>query len=240
MLTFKDFLQMPITWLLVCVLVVVVARWKRWRLTQTLAAMGLVFWYLSITPLGASAWLHSLTWVQLAPPPDCAATTAPRDFVILPGGLDWWTTPNVVVLSDWSKDRADTALAQLHANDRVLIPGSDPGQWWKEADVLQRYLLQHHVDAKLLTIGPPSSTTYENLQQLRPQLRQRPVILVTSFWHMPRAQRAANHLNITVCPLNTKEQWQFNVLPAFAAHWSSKAAIHEWLGLMWYAMSNRN
>ncbi|NRB42413.1 MAG: YdcF family protein, partial [Pseudomonadales bacterium] len=85
-----------------------------------------------------------------------------------------------------------------------------------------------------------SNTTYENLLSLKSVVDDKQYYyLVTSYWHMPRVIKSARKIGLKICPVETPKLFSSSVIPTLEAHWKTKAAIHEWIALLWYWLSNR-
>lgn len=91
-----------------------------------------------------------------------------------------------------------------------------------------------------------SRTTYENavLSAQMPGVdRQRPWLLVTSAWHMPRALATFRKAgwNVTPYPVDFRTAnatpWTQYSMRDSPAHW--QLALHEWLGYLFYRVSGR-
>lgn len=87
-----------------------------------------------------------------------------------------------------------------------------------------------------------SKTTGENAyytKVLLDQLRIDNVFLVTNSIHMPRAVASFRKEGITVIPAPTifiknEHPWYTLTIPSARALYTSRQALHEWLGLIWY------
>jgi uncharacterized SAM-binding protein YcdF (DUF218 family) len=66
------------------------------------------------------------------------------------------------------------------------------------------------------------------------------VLLVTHAWHMPRAVRSFAAAGITVTPAPTffhrEPLTPLDFLPRPEGLLASRHAMHEWIGLIWYAL----
>jgi len=181
-------------------------------------------------------WLGSLTILNAKFDESCSKNESLTSVILLPGGLSWRREDNGEKLSDWSIERANRVveLSKESALDQVVLPGGLGRGNNSEAGLLKRYL-QKKINVQAYVVAGSSTNTYENLKTLIPILNdQASYYLVTSYWHMPRAKRVASKLSIMVCPVMTRIEMSWNLVPSFEAHWHSKAAIHEWLGLAWY------
>ena len=70
-------------------------------------------------------------------------------------------------------------------------------------------------------------------------------MLVTSFIHVPRAQRAFASAGFEVCPLGTDarrlpSRLPWALVPRTSALVNADVALHEWLGLAYYRWRDRD
>lgn len=103
--------------------------------------------------------------------------------------------------------RLDTAaaLARLQPAALIAVCGGQPwGESDSEAAVMARYLQERHgIAPERLVLEQVSTSTEENLSLGRPLLQARgvrataPMALVTSDFHLPRAQRIARRVGFT-------------------------------------------
>ncbi|WP_043649314.1 YdcF family protein [Chitinilyticum litopenaei] len=160
------------------------ARWRRWcwRLVLLLFAVwlaGLLAFMLQLARHGGSE----------------PATPAPLAIVVLGSGLEGREPAPLL------RARLDRArqLAQQHPHSLLIVSG---GQGWSEeiseAEAMQAYLLRHGVAAARIRQEDRSTSTEENLlysarvlQSAGVLVSQQPVWLVTSDFHVLRAQRIA-------------------------------------------------
>jgi uncharacterized SAM-binding protein YcdF (DUF218 family) len=200
-----------------------------------------VFWLFSLTPLGASLWLGSLTMMNESVAGSCLKNENSNSVILLPGGLSWRPEDKGEKLSDWSIKRANRVveLSKESVLEQVILPGGLGSGSNSEAELLKKYL-QNRIDIKKYLIAEKSNNTFENLETLMSLLNnQRPYYLVTSYWHMPRAKGVADKLSLITCPIITMNQINWSLMPSLEAHWHSKAAMHEWLGLAWYRIKGK-
>ncbi|MBL4796362.1 MAG: YdcF family protein [Oleispira sp.] len=235
----KELVQMPIFWLVISVCMLFIYLLFGTVKQSALFLFVTFFWYLSITPLGTSMWLGSLILID-GTNNDCIKKDI-NALIILPGGLSWRPNDGEDKLSDWSIDRAKRALELLKDNNvtQVILPGGIGKGAYTEAELLKRYI-ESEVNDINFDISGSSFNTYENLETIRAILKKQAYYyLVTSYWHMPRAKRVAEKLSIKVCPIVTEFDMKWSLIPSFEAHWHSKAAMHEWLGLAWYRIKGK-
>lgn len=126
----------------------------------------------------------------------------------------------------------------------ILVTGGKPdGSTESEAAVMARSL---HDDFGVATrwLEQASDTTADNARLSVPILRNagvQHVLLVTDAMHMPRAVRSFRAQGIEVIPAPTVffsgERFTFNdLLPGGDGLRRSNYALHEWIGLLWYAL----
>ena len=70
------------------------------------------------------------------------------------------------------------------------------------------------------------------------------ILLVTHAWHMPRAAATFEKAGFTVFPASTMSNANrpfqvLDLLPSAGGLLQSRTALHEWLGLLWYALLGR-
>lgn len=235
----KEILQVPVFWLVISGYVLCIAILFLSNKFVVISLFVLLFWFLSITPFGASLFLGSLTLLDSGAE-ECTDEDI-NSLIVMPGGLSWQPDQEGHKLSPWSIIRADRAIEVLKTmkNTQVILPGGLGRGKHSEAQLLKDYI-QSEAGISDYVIGESSNNTFENLVTLMPLLsKDKGYLLVTSYWHMARAKRVAEKLSIIVCPVATKFEMNWSLIPNFKAHWDSKAAIHEWLGLAWYRVTGR-
>jgi len=122
-----------------------------------------------------------------------AAVTGSRlntpDYLTIESGP---TIADAMVVPGGAIDRADRAAQLFQANEapRIIISGT--GDWMAN----RRYLLQHRVPGRCITVEPDSSTTRDNARFSVPILRRmgaKRVIIVTTWYHSRRALACFRH-----------------------------------------------
>jgi uncharacterized SAM-binding protein YcdF (DUF218 family) len=198
----------------------------------------------------ATLWICS-TWVVgngllrlLEPPPlPAAELKTAHAIVVLGGGL-------VVDSPEYSSDvPVPEALARLRYAAQlaresalpILLAGGNPyGGSVSEARAMEIVLKDFGVEARWLeaqsaTTAGNASATYA---LLAPEKRLR-VVLVTSAWHMPRAERAFRRAGFDVVPGPTSYTARLpmraiDFLPSAYGLGQTRAALWELLGILWY------
>ena len=116
-----------------------------------------------------------------------------------------------------------------------------------EAQAMKPLALDLGVPPERLIVEAASQNTMQNARELRTLLApggHRRIGLVTSALHMRRAERVFKQVfaDDTVIPIPVHfiydpppERWQM-VIPTARALTTSTDALHEWIGLLWYAI----
>lgn len=116
-----------------------------------------------------------------------------------------------------------------------------------EADIAQNWLQEMGVPENKIIKEDQARTTYENGVYIKKWMKNNDInniYLVTSALHMPRSSAVFSNLNINFIPVisgysyNHKLSW-LDYLPNRSALTANLAAIHEWLGLIWYKLNGR-
>jgi uncharacterized SAM-binding protein YcdF (DUF218 family) len=227
--------------LLLLALGAILAR-RRIRLGVTLGVLGF-----------ATLWLSSLEGIgysllrRLEPPPVSKAALANATAIVVLGALRIHDSP------EYGEDTAGTqALARLRYAARlarttglpILVSGGKPyGGALPEGEVMAR-VLQQDFNTPVKWIEDRSTTTAENAAQsfalLQPAGHTR-IALVTSAWHMPRAERTFRKAGFDVIPAPTaytsrRESRLTDWLPSAEGLYATHVALWELLGAAWYRL----
>jgi uncharacterized SAM-binding protein YcdF (DUF218 family) len=203
------------------------------------------------TPLAAYLALGSLEWHY---PSDDRRLASSPVIVVLGGGM--WPADSLRHKAELSPDtlyRCLHAAELYHQGPRcpVLVSGGkvrakEPGP--PVADVMRQLLSQLGVPAADIWVEETSRSTYENATECRKQLAVRKidhVTLVTSAVHMVRAARCFRRQGLTVVPAPCYHRATRlpsgidPLLPSADAARGVQDAYHEWIGLLWYWLSDR-
>lgn len=121
------------------------------------------------------------------------------------------------------------ALYRAKPARRILLVGGRTGGSASEAERGREFLLGLGIPAAQLFIEDQSLNTLDNLRharRLRPELRERPFVLVTSRYHLARSLALARGLGLQPVPCAAEEHWQLKplllwrlVLEAYYLHW---------------------
>lgn len=204
----------------------------------------------------AALWLSSLEGVgysllrRLEPPPVSNAALASASAIVVLGAVRIHNSP------EYGEDTAGAqALARLRYAARlarttglpILVSGGKPyGGTLAEGEIMAR-VLQQDFNAPVKWIEERSTTTAENATHsfaiLQPAGHTR-IALVTSAWHMPRAERAFRKAGFDVIPAPTaytshRESKFTDWLPSAEGLYATHVALWEMLGTAWYKLRGR-
>lgn len=206
-------------------------------------------------------WLGVLVWAYLMSIPaiaDRAADMLERQYqpiadlepyrnmpvVLLSSGGQRWDPEdgwvNFLANSGW--ERLLVAVATARKVDGALfIAGGPPKRAGQEpiAITMQGVIETMGIDLKQLNVETASTNTYENLANLKDQLKNEPFIMVTSASHLPRAMAVSRKLGLEAMAqpadyLSGRVVGIRRFLPSSAAllHW--QVILHEVVGLLYY------
>lgn len=238
----------PLNLILVCALGLWMRlRWPRFGLGLSIAAL-LILSVIS-TRVGASLFVTPLE--QLNSPLLSAKDAGAQAIVVLGGsrisrapeyaGLDIPSSPTLQRLRYAAKLQRETGLP-------VLVTGGQPdGAEESEAAIMTR-VLRDDFSVPVKWIEGASNNTAENAQfsyRILNAVGVHRILLVTDALHMQRAKLVFEKMGFEVIPAPTI--FVASMRPALtdflpSAHWLHKSsyAMHEWLGLAWYALYHRN
>ncbi|MGF1644303.1 MAG: YdcF family protein [Thiotrichales bacterium] len=128
----------------------------------------------------------------------------------------------------------------------VITTGGDFGGREPSEALLAQAFLERELGVATVYSESSSQTTYENAIQARDILDakglRRPLI-VTHYWHMPRAIRSFRVLGMDAiaAPVarvtrGSMERGAWQWVPQVDALRHTRYALHEWLGQIWYAI----
>lgn len=223
-------------------LVLLALGWRRLGWTAILtASIGTSI--LSWPPLGDALLFHVEEQARIA---ERAAPRCCYDaIVVLGGGIAPAIPPerDFPSLTDGS-DRIWYAarLYKQGVAPRIIVSGggflANNGPATTEAEAMRRFLVELGVPDTAIVSEGKSDNTIENIQNVRAMVQDKPVALVTSGYHMPRALRIAQaaNLNAAAFPTNfhalrsTRPPWE-NWLPTLEGMGETILALHEIVGI---------
>jgi uncharacterized SAM-binding protein YcdF (DUF218 family) len=240
-----SFLVYPLSLSLVLVLggLVASARWP--RAGRAVAAGGaLLLWVAALPPVG-TALLQTLESEH--PPTPVAQTPSADAIVVLGGAVGAPQPPRLHPDLVGTSDRAWHAARLYRAGKAPVVIASGGTLPWAdsvaaEASVMERLLQSWGVPPADVLVEGKSATTRQNAVYTARLARERGLdrlLLVTSASHMPRALRAFRAVGLDVAPAPTdyrgvRSPGSFSLLPEAEALDASTAAIHEWVGRLYY------
>lgn len=178
---------------------------------------------------------------QCAPPPPGSV------LVVLAGGLDRAAADagDLGRLSEESFRRtvAGVRLAK-EVPDSVLLLSGGLGGRVREADLMGTLAAALGMPAQRLVLEREARSTYQNAMRLKPMIegfRGRPIYLVTSAAHMPRAAAVFWSSGQPVCPLPVDFQHREPegvdaIVPRVDSMLKTTEALHEMVGYLAYRM----
>lgn len=217
-------------------------RWLR----RACAAV-LFLWWIAATPTTASLALGVLERQATAEAAGCVPPESHARFIVLAGGLDRQASSaqDVGALSATSMRRiiAAAQLARGVPDSHLLISGG-MGRRWTEADLMGALAQRLGIAPERMELERRSRNTLQNAREVARMLRgapPRPLYLVTSAYHMPRAWMSFRRSGLQVCALPV----DYESIPAFSledlvpdasALRTMSHAVHEYLGIAYYRL----
>ena len=217
------------------------------RLLRRTSVGVLCLWWLGATPLTASWALAALERSATAEAAACAPPASDARFIVLAGGLraQPGSAQDVGALSDASLRRTIAAARLAHEvpDSRLLISGG-VGWQWKEADLMGTLAQRLGVARDRIELERRAQDTLQNAREVARMLRgmpPRPLYLVTSAYHMPRAWMSFRHSGLQVCavPVDFESIAKVSpedLVPDAAGLRSMSLALHEYLGIVYYRL----
>lgn len=143
------------------------------------------------------------------------------------------------------------ALSKQYPNAKLLFTGGSGDilmQNIKEGDVVGPLLVDLGVDIKRLKVESNSRNTYENAvlsKRLAQPLAEETWVLITSAFHMPRSVGVFRQVEWDVIPFPVDYHFEENLAFELSFNFVGgvyvlSRAIHEWLGLLIYWLTDRS
>lgn len=229
-----------------------------------LAGLGLVFWrrrpllgrglvavgvlLLVTLSLGIVARALLVPLETRHPPlAPAAAANLPVDAIVVLGAGRYRAAPEFgdddVIGPALDRLRYGALLARQSGKPLLVTGGSPDGGSVSEGEAMRRSL-ERDFGVAVRWVEGASDNTQENARRsaeiLLPQGAGR-IALVTHAWHMPRAVNAFSASGFAVVPAPTGYSAigpgsPLDFLPRAGALHASSRALHEWIGLAWYAL----
>ena len=214
------------------------------NLGKFLIAAGFILLYaLSIGPV-SEALLKPL---ETSAPPFAEKQVHVDAVIVLGGGvrdLSWLELPSQPSCTSLDRIVLGVSLYRKLHVPLVLVGGNgDPSRIKDgDADAMEHAALALGVPAKDIRVENKSKNTLEGAKALRKIITGKKLLLVTSAYHMKRAQAMFVKQGYTVLPapagyLEERTELSFySFIPHSDALSASSMAIREYLSLIWYAL----
>jgi uncharacterized SAM-binding protein YcdF (DUF218 family) len=230
--------------------VVALLIWRRWQRSAVAMLWGGL---LMLVALGFEAVPHALlrSLENQHPVPPRASVQEHVGVIVLGGALQHpnsFQTHGQVPLGDaaermtvpvaWMRQHPHLILVFSGGEGRLLTTGVT------EAELAKAFYAEQGVDMARVRLEGGSRTTRENAQQVAALLGERcqkPWLLVTSAWHMPRSLPEFQAVGCAVTPYpvdfrtGADTPWTEYSLARSLLLWQT--ALHEWLGLGVYRLT---
>lgn len=223
-------------WLAAAGLILLRTRWR--RAGVALASASVAGLYLLSTPLVVAAMMRTL---DRYPPldPEAVAPAAASAIVILSASQRDALEYGGVTASPAAFERVRYGV-WLHRRlgFPILITG-------REGDVMAE-AMERWYGTRARWVESESGNTHLHVVACAPLVRDagiERIVLVTHYWHMPRAVASFGQLGVEIVPAplaldRDDEDWYDPrwLLPGAAAFYTSAVVFHEWIGRAWYRL----
>jgi uncharacterized SAM-binding protein YcdF (DUF218 family) len=150
-------------------------------------------------------------------------------------------TTYLLILGGNKQGRTYEALKLYQKNKDLKIVTSGPlrSDGKIEAEVEAEFLIELGIPKKSIIMQKEPRDTREEAIYMKQKVGNKPFILVTSAYHMPRAMAIfkAQGLNPIAAPANIMSSKNgYLSIPNGAKLFESQIAFHEYLGLLWYKL----
>jgi len=222
--------------------------WRKWWGRGLVGLALALFWMLSTEPV-RDALTHPLEFQY--PALKTAEIPAGRLAIVLLGGGIKEKAPEY---SGRDSLNSDALMRTAYAAELVKQTGisvyttgglplthvADP-----EGAIMARWLVKFGVPEPMVHVEIAAQTTWENAVNAQLALQKigiSKIILVTSAWHMPRAVWCfqQNGMDVIAAPTNYLTKQSAYDVRSYVPRWNvladSGAALHEYLGLLWYRL----
>lgn len=208
---------------------------------------GIVALWLLSTPVAGRRLLQSLEYTT-----PVTTTNPAAQAIILLGGGRYFNAPEFggnTTISSYALERARyTAFLARHTGLPILASGGAPdGPGSPEGELLKN-TLEQDFNVPVRWVESVSGNTSDEARECWQMLSREnitTIYLVTHAWHMPRSAATFKKAGFTVIPAPmgytthppaTVPDW----VPHSKALEKSRAALHEYIGMLWYQIKNAN
>lgn len=240
------FLSMPglfiISWLIITLYLFLKTQSK---LIKILAVLTLLIFSIISSGLGVKLFVIPLERMYSSD-----KLTEPYPIAIMGGGINYNLKGNEAELSPFTLQRVVRGYQLYNKTGGPIIFSGGVALGQKgpsEAEIAGRWLKEMGVAEEKLILEGKARTTYENGLYVRKWLNNNNysrVYLVTSAIHLPRTVMVFKKQEIDVIPvpagyLTSHSLSWLDYLPNRNAINANLAALHEWLGILWYLLQGR-
>jgi len=232
----------PLTWLVLLLITTVILFYSKYTKFAILILIILVVFSLSLTAKGSEVWMDSVAKVTNVEGLKCDNTQT-KAAILLPGGIVWMRDGSRV-MTPWSAVRVKAVSDDIKKGkiSQIFIPGGytsgELSEGLRLKVEIKKRLTKNTIEKIDIQVGSGSESTYGNFSELAPLLdRNMTHRLYTSDWHMYRAFKVARRQGINVCPVMINNPHDQKSL--FASSWKLKAAVREYIAIIWYAIKDR-
>lgn len=229
----------------------VVLAWHSRNRASIVIAGAMLLAYIGLaTPLGANQWVGLLE-ERATTPGACEPVAADAIVIVLAGGMAGNPLDaDAARLSESSLRRVLSAarLAKQSPSAHFVLSGGGR-KTVREADLMRTLMMGLGVSPDRLSLERESLNTWENATKTAQLLserapRGRPLYLLTSAMHLPRAAATFRKAGIDACPIAADRrreplEWESAWLPNPQALLNSFLALHEVIGLVAYRAMGR-
>ena len=240
----KTLVLPPLNCFLLAGLGLLIRPWRP-RIGKFLVAFAILLLWLLSTPLIAFFLIDRLQTDQVLDP--SARPTSAQAIVILSADMDQdgrefgGTTAGKMTLQRLRHG----AWVHRQTNLPILVTGGREFADKPALGNLMKSVLEDEFQAPVRWVEDRAGNTRENALFSAALLREEAiehVILVTHAWHLPRARTAfeAAGMKVTAAPTafaNQPTHGFYRLLPSARALETSRLAMHEWLGSIWYSIT---
>ncbi|HLV10526.1 MAG TPA: YdcF family protein [Halanaerobiales bacterium] len=250
---FSAFLSLPGLFLLLLIIInIYIIKNRDNKYIKTLSVLTLILMYLLSTAVGSILFLFPLERQYLPFNMGGESRVIEEDIpvVVLGGGINYLDRDrgelNAITLQ-----RLYEGYRVFRSSNSLIIFSGGAGLGYDseitEAGLAREWLQEMGVAPEKIITDRRARTTYENGVYVSSWLKEndyRRVYLVSSAVHLPRAVRVFKKQGIDVIPVaggyltSHRLSW-LDFLPARGLLTGNMAAVHEWLGIIWYHFSRR-
>ena len=229
--------------------ILLLMAWAAYRRSRVAALLTVVLFYAASVPVLSDPLFRAVEQRQVRSMPEAVA---PAQAVVVLSGMMLNIPCEQGVVPEWG-EAADRFFGgvELYAAGKaprlVFTGGLLPWQGDQEPEdqVLRRMALRFGVPAEAIMVsGPAQNTAQESAavrQLLEPGVQR--IVLVTSAFHMSRAQRLFEQAGFVVSPypvdfrVAVRGTTPMDYLPDASAFWRTDIAVRELLGRGYYALT---